>query len=266
VRLAVVGHVEWVEFATVDHVPRAGEVVHASDTFAEPAGGGAVVAVELARLGGEATLFTALGNDELADRARERLTELGVRVQAAHRDAPTRRALTFIDRRGERTIATLGERLEPHAADPLTWEELAGADGVYFTAGDRGALAAARGARVLVASPRARAALAGGVPIDAIVMSASDAIEAAALAAADPQPELLLETRGVDGGSYRGRAQAGSWQAAPLPAPSADSYGCGDTFAAAFTYALAAGRSTDDAVRLAATEAAACLTRRGPYG
>src|SRR5271154_3290464 len=48
-KVGVVGHVEWVQFARVEHVPRAGEVVHASEPFDEPAGGGAVAAVQLAR-------------------------------------------------------------------------------------------------------------------------------------------------------------------------------------------------------------------------
>ena len=30
-RVAVVGHVEWVEFVRVENVPRAGEIVHALD-------------------------------------------------------------------------------------------------------------------------------------------------------------------------------------------------------------------------------------------
>src|SRR5207302_1871842 len=36
--IAVVGHVEWVEFARVDHTPEPGEIVHALETWAEPAG------------------------------------------------------------------------------------------------------------------------------------------------------------------------------------------------------------------------------------
>src|SRR5271165_2177446 len=111
--VAVVGHVEWVQFASVPHVPRAGEVVHASDPFEEPAGGGAVAAVQLARLAGEAALFTALGRDEHGERAIARLRELGVSVHAARLAAATRRAVTLLDDRGERTITTLGARLEP---------------------------------------------------------------------------------------------------------------------------------------------------------
>ena len=95
------------------HVPRAGEVVHASDPFEEPAGGGAVAAVQLARLAGAASLFTALGRDEQAGRSVARLKELGVRVHAVMLAAATRRAVTLLDDAGERTITTLGPRLDP---------------------------------------------------------------------------------------------------------------------------------------------------------
>src|SRR5271170_2213851 len=170
-RVAVVGHVEWVQFARVPHVPRAGEVIHAHDAFEEPAGGGGVAAVQLARLAGEATLLTALGNDALGDRSAERLNELGVHVQAARRDVGTRRASTLVDDAGERTIVTLGPRLEPKGNDEeLSWVQLGEMDAVYFTAGDVDALRAARAARVLVASPRAGEALGQGVALDALVL------------------------------------------------------------------------------------------------
>ena len=49
-KLAVVGHVEWVSFIAVDKLPEAGRIGHAQHYFEEPAGGGAVVAVQLAKL------------------------------------------------------------------------------------------------------------------------------------------------------------------------------------------------------------------------
>ena len=113
----MVGHVEWVQFGRVEHVPRPGEVVHARDCFAEPAGGGGVAAAQLAALAGEALLVTALGEDDEGRRSSERLGELGVRVCAAQRDSATRGALTLIDDAGQRTIMTLGERLQPARAD-----------------------------------------------------------------------------------------------------------------------------------------------------
>lgn len=267
-RVAVVGHIEWVEFANVEHVPAAGDVVHALDTFTEPGGGGAVAAVQMARLGGSATLFTALGDDELAARSRERLGSLGVEVRAAVRAAPTRRALTFLDANGERTITTLGIRLAAERSDPLGWEELADYDAVYFTAGDAGALKAARSARVLVASPRARGAFSdGSEPLDALVLSAGDELERGWAAELDPPPTLTVMTAGASGGTWTaGETRRGVWKAAPVPGPIADSYGCGDSFAAALTFALGRGDALEAALELAARCGAECLTRRGPYG
>ncbi len=267
-RVAVVGHVEWVEFVRGDHVPAAGEIVHASASFQEPAGGGAVAAVQLARMAGSSTLLTALGHDELAARTKERLSELSVMVEAAGRDAPTRRAHTFLDSHGERTITTIGERLEPERADPLDWDVLDGADGVYVTAADDGALRAARGARLLVASPRTGTVLAeSGIPLDALVYSDRDEYESSIAHALEPRPALLVATRGADGGRYEtADGKTGKWKAAPLPGPIADSYGSGDTFAAAVTYGLAAGETVESSLALASEASASCLTRSGPYG
>lgn len=266
-KVAVVGHVEWVQFAHVPHVPRAGEVIHAHGVFEEPAGGGGVAAVQLARLAGEATLLTALGDDELGDRSAERLSELGVHVRAARRDVGTRRASTLVDDAGERTIITLGPRLEPKGNDEeLSWVQLGEMDAVYFTAGDVDALRAARAARVLVASPRAGEALEEGVALDALVLSGEDAIERHMATRAQVEAELVVFTEGARGGSYRERSGgSGTWTAAQLPAPPADSYGCGDSFAAGLTYGLGVGLEAPAALALAARCGAVCLTGHGPY-
>jgi ribokinase len=266
-KVAVVGHVEWVQFARVSHVPRAGEVVHAHGAFEEPAGGGGVAAVQLARLARGAVLVTALGDDELGDRSAERLNELGVEVWATRRTDGTRRAATLVDDDGERTIITYGPRLEPRGDDgELPWAELAGMDAVYFTAGDLGALRAARAARVLVASPRAGEALGHGVELDALVLSEDDAIERHQAERAQNEARLVVFTEGARGGAYRERSgRSGTWSAARLPGAPVDSYGCGDSFAAGLTYALGAGLEVPAALALAARCGAVCLTGRGPY-
>jgi ribokinase len=261
-----VGHVEWVQFARVDHVPRAGEIAHAGPQFEEPAGGGAVVAVALARLGASSTLLTALGDDELAARSLKRLQELGVRVRAVTRDAPTRRAVTLIDPTGERTITTIGPRLEPAGEDSgLGFGELEGIDAVYFTAGDAAALRAARGARVLIASPRARSALEAQVTVDALILSSADASERGVAGATDA--ELVIETAGAHGGTWRTReGERGSWAATAPPGPIVDAYGCGDAFAAGVTYGLAARMDVEHAIALGARCAAVTISGQGPYG
>ncbi len=268
IRVAVVGHVEWVEFLRVERVPRPGEIVSASEVWSEPAGGGAVAAVQLARLAGHSTFFTALGDDEIGRRARDGLIELGVRVEAAIRDEPQRRAFVYVDGAGERTITLLSRKLVPHADDPLPWGDLAWTDAVYFTGGDQAAVHRARGARVLVATARELPTLAAaGVQLDALVRSGSDESEAYAPGDLDPVPRLAIATSGAAGGSYSvdgGPEQ--QFAGAPLPGLVVDAYGAGDSFAAGLTFALAERRSLAVAIAFAARCGAAVMTGRGPYG
>jgi len=265
-RAAVVGHVEWVEFARVERVPAAGEIAHATENWEDVGGGGSVAAVQLAKLAGSCDFLTALGDDDLGARSRERLEAMGVRVHA--RVAPrTRRALTLLEPGGERTITTLGEKLIPRGADPLPWESLIGVDALYFVVGDVPALQAARRARVLVATPRDLGTLVeAGVELDALVGSGTDPGERYAAGAISPEPRLVARTAGVAGGEFvAAEGRTGRWDSAPLPDPIADAYGAGDSFAAGLTFALAEGTSTEDALAFAARCGAACMTGDGPY-
>ena len=266
-RAAVVGHVEWVDFLRVGHVPARGEIVHTDDVFEEPAGGGSVAAVQLAKLAGNVTFFTVLGDDDRGRRARAELEAKGVRVEAVVRPEPQRRAMTFVDSGGERTITVMGKRISPRAADPLPWEELEGTDVVYVCAADPEAVRLARRARVLVATSRMLDVLRPArTELDALVGSGLDPSEAYGPGDLDPPPRLVVRTAGAAGGEYR--AGEGPWKtyaAAPLPGPIADSYGCGDGFAAALAFALAFGSTAPAAVGFAARCGAAILTGRGPY-
>ena len=267
-RAAVVGHVEWVDFVRVERIPRQGEIVHADTAWEEPAGGGAVAAVQLRRLGADTVFFTALGDDERGRAAEAWLAEHGVRVHVAWRPPPQRRAVTFLDGGAERTITVMGERHVPRGDDRLPWKELDDADAVYFTGGDAGALAGARRARAVVATPRARGPLAGaGVQLDALVHSGSDAGERYRPGDVDPPPRFVVATLGARGGRWTGaEGRTGTFQAAPLPGPPVDAYGCGDSFAAGLTFGLGRGDSIEEAVALAARCGAVCLTGNGPYG
>src|SRR5262245_20239901 len=194
-RTAVVGHLEWIEFGHLERVPKAGDIAHATDAWEQPAGGGAVAAVQLARLSGDCTFFTALGNDPRGEWSRRELDRLGVRVEAAIRDEPTRRGVVFLDGSGERTIITLGDRLEPRAEDDLPWWVLDEVDAVFVTAGDVGAIRHARRARTLVATSRISDQLAeAGVHLDAVVGSGSDPAEAFDPASLADPPDLVVRS------------------------------------------------------------------------
>ena len=263
-RVAVIGHVEWVEFARVESVPRPGEIVHALETWEEAAGGGAVAAVQLAKLAGSATLFTAFGGDELGRRARARLAEQGVTVRAMADPSPQRRAFVYVDGAGERTITVLGEKLRPSGADSrLPWRELAEADAAYFVSGDDEALRAARTARVLVAAARElRTLQSAAVQLDVLVGSGEDEGELFRPGDLEPPPALVVTTSGPLGGWAQ---PGGPFRPAPVPGPVVDAYGCGDSFAAGLTFALARGDAPEQAIPFAARCGATVLTGRGPY-
>jgi ribokinase len=267
-RVAVVGHVEWVEFARVERLPTSGEIIQASEWWAEAAGGGGVASVQLARLAGASSLFTALGQDELGGRALDELTELGVRVEAVRHVEPQRRGFTFVERGGERTITIIGEKHVPCGHDPLPWGDFETTDAVYLVSADVAAVAAARRARVLVATARVLPVLAAaGVELDALVQSGSDPSEAYAPGDLDPAPRLVVTTGGAAGGSWTAADGAsGSYDAAPPPGRLEDAYGAGDSFAAGLTYALGRGDAAAEAVALAAAEGSAALARRGAHG
>ncbi|HZI91734.1 MAG TPA: PfkB family carbohydrate kinase [Thermoleophilaceae bacterium] len=266
-RVAVVGHVEWIEFARVPRVPKPGAIVHASETWEEPGGGGAVAAAQLAKLAGGATFFTALGNDALGHRAFAELTALGLRVEVAWRNEPQRRGFVHVDARGERTITVIGDRLGPSGSDDLPWADLEGASAVYFTAGDAAALMHTRSARRLVATARHLEPIAeAGVQVDVLVASAKDAGERYERGRLDPEPLAVVRTAGDRGGTWEDSGGAsGQWDATPLPGPVSDAYGCGDSFAAGLTYGLGAQLALPEALTLGARCGAANFTGRGPY-
>ena len=261
-RVAVVGHVEWVRFARVDRIPVVGEIAHSVDDWEQAGGGGGVAAIQLALLADEAHLFTALGTDELGRRAHAELDSRGVVVHSASDERPQRWAFTQVDDTGERTITTVGPKLRPRGHDDrLPWHELASMDAVFFGAGDVDALVHARRARVLTATSREHEVLQrGALELDALIGSGEDEAERFRTGELDPPPRLVVTTSGALGGWAR---PGGPFTAAEPPGDVVDSYGAGDSFAAGLTYALGVGLERAEALSFAARCGAAALTGRG---
>jgi ribokinase len=263
-RAAVVGHVEWIDFVRVEHVPQRGEIVGSEEFWGEPAGGGTVAAVQLSLLADSVLFFTALGADELGRRSRAELEERGIDVHASFHEPPQRRGFTYLDEGGERTITILGPKVGPRGHDDtLPWHELARCDAVYFCAGDVDALRAARRARVLVATARVLPTLQrGAVELDALVASGNDEAEAFRPGDLDPPPKLSVTTSGALGGWAQ---PGGPYTAAAVEGEFEDAYGAGDCFAAGLAFALAAGLDTAQALEFAARCGAGALKGRGVH-
>jgi ribokinase len=265
-RVGVVGHVEWVEFLAIDHVPRAGEIVRGNGGVAVAAGGGGVAAVAAARWGAESHFFTSLGNDALGKTTRDDLTARGVTVHACERDEPQRRGIVLIDAQRERTIIVVGERHIARRADPLPWNLLATCDAVYVTGGDRDAVRAARAAKVVVSTARILPLLRdAGIELDALVGSDDDAAERYTPGMLPHPPRLVVRTRGADGGTFSIDGAAPQHYPVAPAQLTGDTYGAGDTFAAGLPDALGEGKAPDAAIAFAASRAAEVLAFRGPY-
>jgi ribokinase len=102
------------------------------------------------------------------------------------------------------------------------------------------------------------------IQLDALVGSANDPAERYD-GDLVPAPRLVVRTDGARGGSWH--EPGGAPRAfAPVPAlVTGDTYGAGDTFAAALMLALAEGKPPAEATAVAAARAAEVLAYVGPY-
>ncbi len=264
-KLAVIGHVEWVSFLAVDELPKAGLIGRANKYFEEPAGGAAVVAVQLARITKQPVhLITSLGKDYYGNKSLSRLKDLGLTLSIAWRNEATRRAISIVDKQGERSITVIGKRLQPHASDELPWEELTNYDGVFVTAVDAEGLRKCRAVPLVAATPRIgiKTIQESNISLDALIGSGLDPDEKAPEHLFKIPPKLKIATEGSLGGDA---GQLGRYKAYKLNSKPIDAYGCGDSFAAGVTAGLAAGWEPEKAISLGSFWGAKCCTHFGPY-
>ena len=265
-RLAVIGHIEWVTFLKVDQLPLAGQISHAKDCFEEAAGGAAVAAVQMARLTNEPVdLITSLGKDTFGEKCYERLTKLGLNLKVAWREKPTRKAISLISKDGERAITVVGERLQPIASDHLPWSDMKNYDGIFITATDKEGLRLARKATFLAATPRTgqKTIRDSKVKLNALIGSGLDPGERINYQDFFPKPDIYIATEGKSGGTVYPKKY--KYKSIKPSSKEIDSYGCGDCFAGALTAALSAKLNLDQAINLGAYCGAECSTHYGPY-
>jgi len=265
-KLAVIGHVEWVTFLKVDRLPLAGEISHAKDYFEEAAGGAAVSAVQMSRLtNGPVDLITSLGKDSYGEKCYERLTKLGLNLKVAWREKPTRKGISFIGKDGERAITVIGERLKPIASDNLPWSDMKNYDGIFVTATDKEGIKHARKAKFLSATPRTgqQTLKISKVKLDALIGSGLDPDEKISFKELATKPDIYISTTGKSGGTIFPNNV--KYKSIKPSSTEIDTYGCGDCFAGAVTTALAAKLNLEQAINIGAYCGAECTTHYGPY-
>ena len=266
-RIGVVGHVEWVLFGYADAPPVAGEIIHFREPFEEPAGGGAVVAIALARAGARVVFCTALAKDTEGAATRMRMAEEKVDLRVGVRGGRQARAMTILDESGDRTIIVSQPNAYPRADDELGWSDLESCAAVYATCGEPSAIVEARRSPILVCSARQLSALIeSGVKADVVIGSLSDRGEQIDFRILGTHAKAIVLTDGERGGRWLSTDDSGLWERQPLPGDRADTYGAGDTFAAGLTHGLGCGLGMHEAIEVAARWGAAAVCQRGPYG
>ena len=253
-RTAVVGHVEWVEFARVERVPSSGRD-RPGERVVGRSGRGRRRRLGAARAAGRrCTLFTALGRDDLGGAALAQLDGPG----RARRGRPPRRAAAAgLHIRGS---SRASGRSRSSARSTCLAEAIRcrgrssrETDAVYFVSGDADAARAARRARVLVATARSLPVLAeaGGRAGRARPQPPTTRASAMSAATSTRAEARRRDRRAAKAGAGARRTAApGSYRPAPLPGPIVDAYGAGDSFAAGLTYALGRGDDARGRARL----------------
>jgi ribokinase len=263
--LAVVGHVEWINFLRVDQLSKPGVISHSEKSLEYPAGGGSIIAKTLSELTlNQIHFFTALGNDDYGDRCFKILSNMGIKLHVAWRDKPTRRGFSMIDSQGERAITVIGERLAPNYRDNLDWDILKKMDGIFITASDSEIFKMARSASILCTTPRVgiNTINKSNVSLDGLIGSNLDPGEEFSFSELLVKPKYTIKTEGEKGGII---FPGGRYEALKNKDRKVDSYGCGDSFAAGILYGMASNWNIDKSLNLAKVIGRDSSEFFGPY-
>jgi ribokinase len=248
----------------IPHLPAPGETVIGGRSSRAPGGKGANQAATAARLGARTWFVGALGDDDLGRWTREDLEGAGVECSlVATSSEPTGVAHIWIDDTGENSIAVAsGANATLDAATVEAALARIDAERAVVLANleipDDAVAAAARAASErgwpFVLNPAPARELSDAVLSNTSVLTPNET-EAGALTGGGRALEELVDavvvTLGTRGAEIRRRGHPPVAQP-PFDVDVVDTTGAGDAFSATIAWALADGRSLEDAVRLAA--------------
>ena len=284
-KVVVVGSTNTDMTVRVPHLPAPGETVGGGDFRVTGGGKGANQAVAAARAGASVVFVTALGTDDIGDRALDSLAAEGIDLRFVRRvpDAASGIALILVDDTGENVIAVAAganAALRPEDVEAIETAVEPG-DAVLVqleipqpTVEAAVALAQRRRAR-LILNPAPARALSGPL-LAAVSVLTPNEHEAAALAdlgAAVVDPARLaaaLRDRGVadvlvtlGAAGVLVSSAAGSLRIPAFVVDAVDTTAAGDVFNGALAVALIEGRALPAAARFACAAAAISVTRPG---
>ena len=259
-RIAVVGSINADLVVQMPKLPGRGETVSSSEPLWFPGGKGANQAVAAARMGGQVTMFGAVGQDSPGEMCLASLQENAVDVSAVAKvKSATSTALVMVEHSGENQIVVT-DGANQHVVFDAATVALADAVIVQFEIPEEVLIQAGRastGIFCVNAAPVREMSSELASLIDVLIVNE---IEFAQLG--KPDQGLVIVTAGANEVvAYRdGTAVA---RCTPPEVAAIDTVGAGDTFVGAFMVAFAGGADVSDALNRACVASALSTLKLG---
>ena len=259
-RIAVVGSINADLVVQMPKLPGRGETVSSSEPAWFPGGKGANQAVAAARMGGNVSMFGAIGADEPGQMCLSALKQSGVNVDAVVTAlSPTSTALVMVEHSGENQIV-VADGANQYASFDAAQISAADAVIVQFEIPESVIVEvgkAAKGIFCVNAAPVRELSTELASLIDVLIVNEHEFAQLG-----EPKSGLVIVTAGAkevvafQNGEVVAKSQ-------PPKVEALDTVGAGDTFVGAFVVAYASGKTVPDALDLACAASALSTLKLG---
>ena len=259
-RIAVVGSINADLVVQMPKLPGRGETVSSAEPAWFPGGKGANQAVAAARMGGNVSMFGAIGADEPGQMCLSALKQSGVNVDAVVKvSSPTSTALVMVEHSGENQIVVADGANQYASFDA---EQISAADAVIvqFEIPESVIVEvgkAAKGIFCVNAAPVRELSDELASLIDVLIVNEHEYAQLG-----EPKSGLVIVTAGAkEVVAYQNGEVVAKSQ--PPKVEALDTVGAGDTFVGAFVVAYASGKTLPDALDLACAASALSTLKLG---
>jgi len=259
-RIAVVGSINADLVVQMPKLPGRGETVSSAEPAWFPGGKGANQAVAAARMGGNVSMFGAIGADEPGQMCLSALKQSGVNVDAVVTAlSPTSTALVMVEHSGENQIV-VADGANQHASFDAAQISCADAVIVQFEIPESVIVEvgkAAKGIFCVNAAPVRELSDELASLIDVLIVNEHEFAQLG-----EPKSGLVIVTAGAkEVVAYQNGEIVAKSQ--PPKVEALDTVGAGDTFVGAFVVAYASGKTVPDALDLACAASALSTLKLG---
>ena len=259
-RIAVVGSINADLVVQMPKLPGRGETVSSAEPAWFPGGKGANQAVAAARMGGNVSMFGAIGADEPGQMCLSALKQSGVNVDAVVTAlSPTSTALVMVEHSGENQIV-VADGANQYASFDAAQISAADAVIVQFEIPESVIVEvgkAAKGIFCVNAAPVRELSDELASLIDVLIVNEHEFAQLG-----EPKSGLVIVTAGAkEVVAYQNGQVVAKSQ--PPKVEALDTVGAGDTFVGAFVVAYASGKTIPDALDLACAASALSTLKLG---